>query len=172
MTFSRVLLYSAATAFAAILAIYAWNPTGARSWDPRGRLFGVIPYRMPADSMAPTITNGSVITACTGAYLHAKPVVGDIVAFVSPRDGLANVKRIVAVGGDKIEFRGDHILLNGVRQTERFIQAANDSPGMDAITVPQGSIFVAGDNRPHSFDSRYFGPVQTLSIIGKLCQSP
>ncbi len=80
------------------------------------------------------------------------------------------IKRVVGLPGDTIAVVGDHVIRNGRRQPERFIQAkcdggvAADFP--HAIRVPAGHWFVMGDNRECSQDSRYWGPVPKAWVVG------
>ena len=154
-----------------IIATYAWNPSGVPSWDPRARLLGFIPYRVPSESMVPTMVPGAMFVACTGAEIRAQPAIGDIVVFLPPppEEQSAYVKRIVAVGGDSVLFEGGRFSRNGVVQIEKFVVPGTDQEGRFEAKVPKGFVFVAGDNRAHSLDSRHFGPIAASSIIGKAC---
>ena len=78
------------------------------------------------------------------------------------------IKRVVGVAGDRIEIRGGHVIRNGVRQSEPFARSCTgaDCTFTHAITVPKGSVYVMGDNRGNSSDSRIWGPVPTGWIIG------
>jgi signal peptidase I len=79
------------------------------------------------------------------------------------------VKRVVAIAGDSVEFTGSQFLRNNIPQSEPYI-APNHNYDDLSLVVPAGSVFVAGDNREHSLDSRQFGPLPTSSIIGKVCK--
>ena len=78
------------------------------------------------------------------------------------------IKRVVGLPGDRIEVRDGHVVRNGVRQREPFIQACGGGPdcNLGAITVPADHYFMMGDNRGASDDSRYWGPVPRDSIVG------
>lgn len=104
---------------------------------------------------------------------------GEIVAFWYPRNpSEAFIKRVVAVGGDTIEVRNNVVLRNGVAQREPY--AVFTAPGAQAgsgvfslganfgpMVVPQGQLFVMGDNRDNSDDSRYWGTVPVENVIGE-----
>ena len=135
-----------------VVAFYLVNPAGVPSWDPRGRLFGVIPYRAPSASMAP-------------AY---EP--GDVVVFWPPHDPRSPwLKRIIAVGGETIRFAGDTVTVDGRPLSEPYVAPGDVAYEFLEETVPPGHVYVLGDNRMNSADSRLFGPVPSASIIGRLC---
>lgn len=80
------------------------------------------------------------------------------------------IKRVVAVGGDRISLRDGHVVRNGKLQEEPFIrecQAGSQCDFSGTITVPEGSFYMLGDNRGDSDDSRFWGPVPKDWIIGK-----
>ncbi len=89
---------------------------------------------------------------------------------VSTRAGDNFIKRVVAVGGDTISIRDGHVIRNGVRAKEPFAAPCNDSGEQCTfarpITVPKGYVFVMGDNRGESDDSRFWGPVPIGWVIG------
>jgi signal peptidase I len=151
--------------------MYLLNPLGVHSWDPRGRILGVIPYRVPAESMAPTLKSNDYVLACTGAYRNAPPKVGDVVVFWTPPEfKVPYVKRVVAVAGDTVELRGNEFLRNGIPQAEPYVSPEHDYDEQAPTQIPEGFLFVMGDNREHSMDSRHFGPIPTNQIIGEICK--
>ncbi len=117
--------------------------------------------------------NGEVL------YLNklAKIKRGDIVVFNPDWGGLIDengesrslVKRVVAIGGDKISIVSGMVYLNGEPLEEPYVNP--DEPrvdfDMDEITVPDGYIFCMGDNRNHSTDCRLYGPVSLKTVIGR-----
>ena len=79
------------------------------------------------------------------------------------------IKRVVGVGGDRIEIVNGHVYRDGVRENDPYIEPCQGSSSCNfrkAITIPPGYFFMMGDNRPNSDDSRFWGPVPTKWIIG------
>src|SRR5579859_67775 len=158
---------------------------------------------VPSGSMMPTILVGDRIFINKLAYdlkvpfttwhlaKWGDPQRGDIIVFPSPADGIRLVKRFVAVPGDRLELRNDHLFINGqaaayeptddvtstgavFRETvsgrEHAMMILPQQPArrtFGPIEVPPGRYFVMGDNRDNSFDSRYFGFVPRDSILGR-----
>lgn len=76
------------------------------------------------------------------------------------------IKRVIAVGGDTIEGRNGIVYLNGEPLDEPYLPEGTHTSDFGPTTVPQGMIFVMGDNRGNSDDSRSFGPVPVDSVVG------
>jgi signal peptidase I len=81
------------------------------------------------------------------------------------------IKRVVAVGGDRIAVKEGHVIRNGRQVDEPFIAPCDPASGTcdfpREITVPEGSVFMMGDNRGNSDDSRYWGPIPVSWVIGE-----
>lgn len=170
MKLSRVLLYLIWVIPGILLIVYFLNPLGVPTWDPRGRVLGVIPYRVPASSMAPTHSVGSFVLACTWAYTRSKPALGDVIVFWPPvGPSTPYVERIVGIGGDTLQFSDGALVRNGVEQNEPYLMPDATRGDDHRSSVPQGHVFVAGDNRSNSYDSRHFGAISDSAIIGKIC---
>ena len=98
---------------------------------------------------------------------------GDIVVFKFPNDrGKDYIKRVVAVGGDRIRIKKDSIYINGKRWRSPYAvfkgsQMNQPISNFGPFLVPEGHVFVMGDNRDRSYDSRYWGTVDTKDIKGK-----
>ena len=156
--------------------------------------FLVKPYRIPSESMVPTLTVGQRVLVNRIGNNFGDPSIGDITVFHPPA-GAENgkecgirrptgqacaqptaekadvnfIKRIVAGPGDTIAIRGGHVIRNGKRQREPFIQPCGPSEGCNLtrpITIPKDHYFMMGDNRGASDDSRFWGPVKRDWIIG------
>lgn len=77
------------------------------------------------------------------------------------------IKRVIAVGGDTVEGREGRVYLNGEPLEEPYLAEGTQTGNFAPVTIPEGQIFVMGDNRNNSDDSRSFGPIETDSIIGR-----
>lgn len=152
-------------------------------------------FKVPSSSMEPTVMTGDMLFA---DKRYNRPGVkqpvqrGDIAIFVYPNDrSTYYIKRIIGLPGDKIQTRNDEVLVNGksIRlQTQNLpggVQAtetagerrwqvfwASDKPALHPVelTVPAGQVFVLGDNRNDSHDSRVFGTVPLQDVVGKARQ--
>jgi signal peptidase I len=127
------------------------------------------PFYIGSESMVPTLEVWDRVLINKLAYDFAEPERGDIVLFESPEDGKDPlIKRVVGLPEDTIELRQGHLLVNGEPTKEPYLRA--ELPGATPygpVRVPEGHVFVMGDNRANSFDSRYFGPVPRENLIGE-----
>lgn len=158
--------------------------------------FFVKPYRIPSESMVPTLEIGQRVLVNRIGTRFGEPEVGDVTVFHPPRGAeefgqqcgggeppqgqacaeptaeqadVNFIKRVVAGPGDEIFIRDGHVYLNGERQREPFAAPCGGGPGCDMpeeITVPEDHYFMMGDNRGASDDSRFWGPVPEDWIIG------
>ncbi len=133
------------------------------------RPFVLEAFRIPSESMVPTLQVGDRVFVNKFIYRFAEPERGDIVVFESVNGGEEDlIKRIVALPGDEIEVGNGVLLMNGEEQREPYLNGEMsfaDSYGR--TEVPEGHVFVMGDNRANSADSRVFGPLPTENIEGE-----
>jgi signal peptidase I len=129
----------------------------------------VKPFQIPSSSMEPALVPGDRVLVNRLAYRYGSPQRGDIIVFRSPNDPNVDfIKRVIAVGGDTVEIREGMLLVNGEPQVEDYVKYA-DTRSFHFQLVPQGMVFVLGDNRPDSQDARYWkNPwLPESEIIGK-----
>lgn len=138
-------------------------------------LFILQPNQVKGASMEPTFISGDYIFTSKVTYKFRNVERGDIVVFKSPKNpDIEFIKRIIGLPGDKITVSGGEVYLNDTKLNENYISAKTNAwengfiQENQVITVPPGEIFVMGDNRPRSSDSREFGPVPIESIIGQV----
>jgi len=133
------------------------------------RVFVAEPLKVTSDSMQPTLRSGDqVLVTKVGNRAHA-PHRTDIVALVSPADGRLLVKRVAAVGGDTVGLEDGVLVVNGRPVHEGYVDLSlMDGVYYGPIQVPRGMVFVLGDNRSNSIDSRKFGPVPESRIKGRV----
>jgi signal peptidase I len=158
---------------AAIVGIYVINPYNTATSDPRARILGVTPYRIPSSAMAPTLIPGDMILTRTSVYMSEAPQRGDIVVFRSPRDrSIDFVFRVAALSGERIAIRNSVVYVNDQPLAEPYLVTSTftlpQSISMNEFVVPEGHFFVLGDNRDNSFDSRFWGAVPINDVIGKV----
>ena len=130
------------------------------------KVFVAEPFRIPSQSMEPTLRPGDQTLVWK---LGAKaPDRGDLVAFHAPRTGEILLKRVVAVGGDTVGLEDGALVVDGRRVREPYADPkAIDSVYFGPVKVRPGTMFVMGDNRANSDDSRDFGAVPADRIIGR-----
>lgn len=166
MKLPRALLHLCWLSPLVVVLVYFINPFDVPSADPRGRLLGVVPYTLPASDPG----GGGIVLACTWAYRHATPARGDLIVFRPPHaPDSPYAKRVVGLGGELVEFVEGSLRIDGVAVEEPYVVARYDPGRVEAWAVPDGHVFVAGDDRPRSMDSRHFGPVPQADVIGRIC---
>jgi signal peptidase I len=155
-------------------------------------------FFIPSASMEPTLRPGDRILVCRVCKVFSDPTYGDVVVFSDPHPaphedrgivggfahwlgegiGIARpadddfIKRVIALGGDTWELRRGVLFVNGARVREPYLAPERDSRDFGPETVPNGMLFVLGDNRMHSGDSRFpppggLGYVPEDKVIGE-----
>ncbi|MGQ9731162.1 MAG: signal peptidase I [Candidatus Zipacnadales bacterium] len=119
-------------------------------------------------SMRPTINPGDRVLIFLGAYRNRTPQHGDIVAFWAEDAGDYEVKRVIGVGGDTIVTGLGLVFRNGKRLDEPYIADPMIPEELSETKVPQGELFLMGDNRNGSEDSRDYGPIREDQVLGKV----
>lgn len=153
------------------------------------RTFAVQAFKIPSGSMEPTLLVGDHILVNKFLYGIKIPFINktlipishpqrdDVIVFIYPVDTSKDfIKRVIGLPGDKIEIMGRKIYINGEPYSDRHgfysdygkdSQDLQDKHHMKSITIPEGHLFVMGDNRNHSYDSRFWGFVPLSSVKGK-----
>ncbi len=153
------------------------------------RTFVVQAFKIPSGSMIPTLLIGDHILVnkfCYGVknpfsrstwISMGSPEQFDIVVFKYPENPSQDfIKRVIAIGGDRVEIKNKKVFVNGKLVTVKNAEHKDPKifPGPNPprdnygpITVPQGSLFVMGDNRDNSHDSRFWGFVDLKAVKGK-----
>ena len=150
-------------------------------------------YRVPSGSMQPTLEPGDRVVVDMSAYglrvpftrhvlvERGTPQRGEVAVFASPEDGTRLIKRVVAVGGDRVRLidgrlsiNGQPLAIEGAGEAERYGQriahldlADGGGPDVISATVPEGHVLVLGDHRGRSADGRWFGFVEADAIYGR-----
>jgi signal peptidase I len=156
----------------------------------------VKPYRIPSESMEPTLTKGQRILVNRLGNRFNDPKVGEILVFhppagaegtgdtcgdpnnspgkacdkPTPQKASVNfIKRVVGLPGDRLSIQNGHVIRNGKRESDSYIAPCAGGSACNlpqTITVPPDHYFMMGDNRGESDDSRFWGPVPRKWIIG------
>jgi signal peptidase I len=144
-------------------------------------------FKIPSSSMEPTLLIGDHILVNKFIYGVRIPFIGgrllpftspergDVIVFVYPEDRSKDfIKRVVGVGGDTVEIRDKKVVVNGEPVEDSHAYFADGGKtrrdkrdNMPATKVPDGKIFVMGDNRDRSYDSRFWGFVDVGEVKGK-----
>ena len=127
------------------------------------------PVRVTAASMSPGLRAGDTVLVDKVTYRVRGPHRGEVVITSDPESGARIVKRVVGVGGDVIEIYDGQLVRNGEPVAEPY--ADQDRMGgyfFGPVTIPAGTVFVLGDHRIESTDSRRFGPVDTDDVEGRV----
>ena len=150
-------------------------------------------YQVPSGSMEPTLFPGDRVVVDMSAYglrlpftdlqlvRRGQPQRGEVVVFKSPADGTRLIKRVVAVGGDRVQLIDGHLSINGTALAsaqepdvevfgKRRVPLGLDMGGgsdIERATIPQGQLLVLGDHRGNSADGRYFGLIDAGSVYAR-----
>ena len=157
------------------------------------KTFLIQAFFIPSASMVPTLEVDDRVLVNKLAYAFGQPDAGDVIVFDSPfisegpdesfvdkvtrnvaealglrtADAADLIKRIVAVEGDTVEIHDNKVFVNGQPLSEPYLAAGVTMPDMDEVTIPVGHVWVMGDNRNKSQDSRRFGAIPVEDVIGR-----
>lgn len=141
------------TIILAVVLFFAINAVSAR-------------VRVDGFSMLPTLQDGEYVLVNRLAYRNDLPIRGDIIVFVSPQSpNLDLIKRVIGLPGDVVRIFEGKVEVNGQKLDEPYIAAAPIYNG--EWNVPEGNLFVLGDNRNDSSDSHAWGLLPIENVIGK-----
>ena len=130
------------------------------------RVLLVEPVVVRQESMEPTLSDGDTAVVSKWCRWTGTWGRGDVVAVRSPVDGGLLVKRIVATAGHRVGLRDGRLAIDGVAAPPDAASEAIDGTYFGPVRVPAGAVFVMGDNRGRSVDSRKFGPVDEDDVVG------
>lgn len=151
------------------------------------KTFAIQAFYIPSGSMEPTLVPGDRVLVNKLSYDFHKIHIGDVIVFRRPpRDTTPGIddliKRVVALGGETMYVKNCAIYVDGKEETQSYLPKGWQSPSSEycttwgqlgmlplsnPYTVPKGDVFVMGDNRKDSYDSRYWGPLQDSYIVGR-----
>lgn len=123
------------------------------------RQWAAAPIRIASRSMEPTLGIGHLFVLDRVTFRFRPPRRGEIISFRSPAgEDHGSVKRVIAVAGDTVELKEKKVYINGEPQYERYAYYARpgellQGDNLGPLTVPEGHLFVLGDNRDNSYDS-------------------
>ena len=147
------------------------------------RMYVLQQYYISGPSMESTLFENNRVLVNKLSYRLHDIRHGDVIVFDRVTSNGASVahddliKRVIGLSGDKVEIRSCVVYVNGIALNEPYLDKGNLSqviledrcrqPTMASVTVSAGQIFVMGDNRPESFDSRSFGTISTSLVVGR-----
>lgn len=134
------------------------------------KTFIVQPFVIPTGSMEPTIMTGDRVLAEKVSRRFRPPVQGDIVVFDDPTASHPQlIKRVIAVGGQTVDIQEGRVVVDGVALDEPYIHRKLSDPGTVPlpITLASDELWLMGDNRPNSGDSRFMGPISVSAVHGR-----
>ncbi len=153
------------------------------------RTFVIQAFKIPSGSMEPTLEIGDHLLvnkfiygikipfSSINLFPLKSPQRGDVIVFIYPPEPDKDfIKRVIAVGGDTVSMVNKKLYINGVevadphavyRENTILLGEVQKLDNFGPVTVPKGDLFVLGDNRDHSFDSRFWGFVPLKDVLGK-----
>jgi signal peptidase I len=132
-------------------------------------------FWIPSPSMEPTLDVGDRVLVNKLSYKFHDVNRGDVVVFERPPGASTGqngeiqdlIKRVIAVGGDSIEAKEGNVYVNGDQIDEDYLEPGTPTDNLPLTEIREGQVFVMGDNRTNSEDSRIFGPIDEDAIVGR-----
>ena len=150
-------------------------------------------FVIPSESMYPTLKVGDRVVVSRLAYHLHEPRRGDVVVFPNPQETVRDdsalplrllhevlegigvrhpseqelIKRVIGLPGEVVEARGGRVFIDGRPLVEPYLPEGTFTSDFNGVTIPEGFVWVMGDNRGDSKDSRSFGPVERSKIVGR-----
>ncbi|GAB6933511.1 signal peptidase I [Calditerricola satsumensis] len=140
------------------------------------RWFLFAPFVVDGSSMLPNLHDRDRLIVNKLAYRIGEPKRGDVVVVYIPSEDRDFIKRVIAVGGETVEMKNDVLYINGKPVEEPYLKRAKEEAhargelytlDFGPVTVPEGHVFVLGDNRGNSKDSRLLGPLPLEHVVGR-----
>ncbi|GIO10835.1 signal peptidase I [Cohnella xylanilytica] len=137
----------------------------------------VSPFIVDGESMEPNFQDRERIIVNMVLYDFRKPKQGEVIVFHVPEENRDFIKRVIAVPGDTVKVEGDTVYVNGKPLDEPYLKEALEqahaegreynNTDFEEGTVPEGQLFVMGDNRSNSKDSRMIGYIPMSRVVGR-----
>ena len=133
-------------------------------------------FKIPSESMVPTLEIGDRVLVNKLSYDFHDLNRGDVIVFKRPPNAVKNnaddpddlIKRVIGLPGERVVARDGHVYINDRQLIEPYLPSGTITDNLDtAVTVPPGKVFVMGDNRANSADSRFIGPIDSDLVIGR-----
>jgi signal peptidase I len=139
------------------------------------KTFLIQAFQIPSASMHPTLLEGDRVLVNKLSYDLHDVNRGDVVVFARPKGMNAGpndpddlIKRVIGLPGDSVQTKDGKVYVDGRELDEPYLADGTVTDGIDdPITIPDGHVWVMGDNRGDSQDSRVFGPIDTDTIVGR-----
>ncbi|MFA4931140.1 MAG: signal peptidase I [Patescibacteria group bacterium] len=131
-------------------------------------------FIVDGQSMEPTLHDGQMLLVDKLSYYYRQPQRGEIIVFEKPKETQTNfIKRVVGLPGEKITIHNNQIIVynesnpDGLKLNEDYIPPDSPTNGNQEFTIAANEVFVLGDNRTNSQDSRVIGPINEKLILGR-----
>jgi len=129
------------------------------------------PHKIKGQSMHPNFPDGEYLLTEKISYYKGNPQRGDVIVFKPPISEDEFIKRVIGLPGETVSVKQGKIYINDKLLDEDYIKVQTNGGSFlsesEEYVVPDGQYFVVGDNRPHSSDSRAWGPITKKDITGK-----